>query len=49
MGRATAMLEALCDAEGIDPMSSLTDAECTVFALLQPDGPPSENVDRLDT
>ena len=49
MGRAAAMLEALCHAEGIDPMSSLTDAECTTSALLQPDGPPSEDVNRLDT
>jgi len=49
MSRATAMLEALCNAEGIDPMSSSTEAECTVSALLQPDGPPSEDVDRLDT
>ena len=49
MGRAAAMLEALCHAEGIDPMSSSTDAECTASALLQPDGPPSEDVRRLDT
>ena len=49
MGRATAMLEALCHAEGIDPMSSSTDAECTASALLQPDGPPAEDVNRLDT
>ena len=49
MGRATAMLEALCHAEGIDLMSSSTDAECTASALLQPDGPPAEDVNRLDT
>jgi hypothetical protein len=49
MGRATAMLEALCHAEGIDPSSSLMEAECTVSALLLPDGPPSEDVDSLDT
>ena len=49
MGRAAAMLEASCHAEGIDPMSSLTDAECTASALLQPDGPPAEDVNRLDT
>ena len=49
MGRAAVMLVALCDAEGIDLMSSLTDAECTTSALLQPDGPPSEDVNRLDT
>ena len=42
MGRAAAMLEASCHAEGIDPMSSSTDAECTASALLQPDGPPSD-------
>ena len=49
MGRATAMLEALCHAEGIDPSSSSMEAECTVSALLLPDGPPSEDVDSLDT
>ena len=49
MSRATAMLEALCEAEGINSSSNLMEAECGVSALLLPDGPLSGDVDSFDT
>ena len=48
MSRATAMLEALCQAEGINSSSSLMEAECSMSALLLPDGAPSGDVESFD-
>ena len=49
MHRATAMLEVPGEAEQINTLSSVMEAECTMFSLLLPDGPPSKDVDSLDT
>ena len=49
MDRVTAMLEALCEAEGMNTSSSLIETECNVPSLPLPDGSSSEDVDTFDT
>ena len=49
MDRATAMLEALCEAEGIDSFSSLMEEGHTMSPPLLLDVPSSEKVHSLDT
>ena len=49
MGRAMAMLEALCESEGINSPSSVMEAESGMSALPLPDGPPSGDVNSFDT
>jgi len=48
MSRAMAMLEALCESEGINSSSSM-EAESDMSALPLPDGPPSGDVNSFDT
>ena len=49
MGRAMAMLEALCKSEGITSSSSVMEAESGMSALPLWDGPPSRDVKSFDT